>query len=317
MSAVLWVTWRQHRAQVLVVVVFVAAVGGLLVAHGLRTGAVVATFEPGTVGHGNALGRQFNEVGHVLLLSAGVPALIGLFLGTPLLAREYERGTHVLAWTQSVSRRAWLGVKLAGLGAAVALTGLGYGLAVYVWAGRFGSLPSGGRLANPELFVTSGIVPAGWWLFAFAVGAAAGAVFRTLLPAMAVTLAVFFLAVTALSESDVRLHYAAPVHVEYSAPVVRGEPASINTRSGAVAQLPGGAALVGYGWLDAGGNPLDDERTRACPATSDYLDCMRDEGYRWFIDYHPADRYWRFQLTEAGLLLVASLAVGAVAWRRS
>jgi hypothetical protein len=44
---------------------------------------------------------------------------------------------------------------------------------------------------------------------------------------------------------------------------------------------------------------------------------MRDKGYRWFADVHPADRYWRFQLTEAGLLSAASLTLGVVVWRRT
>jgi hypothetical protein len=43
---------------------------------------------------------------------------------------------------------------------------------------------------------------------------------------------------------------------------------------------------------------------------------MRDKGYRWFADYHPADRYRRFQWTEAGLLFAATLVPGALVWRR-
>ena len=46
------------------------------------------------------------------------PLLVGLFWGAPVLAREFERGTHRLAWTQSVPRRAWLVVKLGVLGRA-------------------------------------------------------------------------------------------------------------------------------------------------------------------------------------------------------
>jgi hypothetical protein len=307
-TAVVWVAWRQHRLQVLVAVAFVVVVGGLLGANLLRTDTVLAAFEPGTAGYVNALASQFNQVGDVLLFSAGVPALIGMFLGTPLLAREYERGTHWLAWTQSVSRRAWLGVKLTWLGLVVTVTGLAFGFAMYAWAGEFASLRAGGRLANLELFAATGIVPAAWWLFGFAVGVAAGAVIRTLLPAMAVTLVVFFLAHGVLGNSGVRLHYATPVHVEKTAPVVRGEQQlSIDTPGGTEAMLPAGALMVGSGWLDLGGAVLDNEGP--CASRSDFMDCR-------FVDYHPANRYWRFQATEAGLLLVASLALGAVAWRR-
>ena len=53
------------------------------------------------------------------------PALIGLFFGAPLIARELETGTFRLAWTQSVTRRRWLAVKLGLVGlAAMAIGGL-------------------------------------------------------------------------------------------------------------------------------------------------------------------------------------------------
>jgi hypothetical protein len=51
-------------------------------------------------------------------------------------------------------------------------------------------------------------------------------------------------------------------------------------------------------------------------ASDDYLNCLRGKELRWFADYQPADRYWRFQLTEAGLLALATLALGAVTWLR-
>src|SRR6185369_4964630 len=47
-----------------------------------------------------------------------VPALIGAFWGAPLIAREFEAGTHRLVWTQSISRNRWLAGKLAVVGTA-------------------------------------------------------------------------------------------------------------------------------------------------------------------------------------------------------
>ena len=44
------------------------------------------------------------------------PAIIGMFWGAPLVARELETGTFRLAWTQSVTRTRWLAVKLAVVG---------------------------------------------------------------------------------------------------------------------------------------------------------------------------------------------------------
>ena len=44
------------------------------------------------------------------------PALIGIFWGAPLIARELETGTYRLAWNQSVTRARWIAVKLAWSG---------------------------------------------------------------------------------------------------------------------------------------------------------------------------------------------------------
>ena len=45
--------------------------------------------------------------------SPSLPALIGVFWGAPLVARELEAGTHRLVWNQSVTRTRWLATKLA------------------------------------------------------------------------------------------------------------------------------------------------------------------------------------------------------------
>ena len=44
-----------------------------------------------------------------------IPLLLGIFVGAPLVARELERGTHRLAWTQSVTRQRWIAVKITGI----------------------------------------------------------------------------------------------------------------------------------------------------------------------------------------------------------
>lgn len=75
--------------------------------------------------------------------------------------------------------------------------------------------------------------------------------------------------------------------------------------------------MVSWGWVSSGGAALNSDEIWACASTADYLSCMRDRGYRWAADYQPADRYWRFQWTEAGLLLAATFVLGAVVWRRA
>ena len=75
----------------------------------------------------NFLQNAEGSYGVVYLLSIAIimltPAVIGLFWGAPLIARELETGTFDLAWSQSVTRTRWLAVKLAVGGiAAMALT---------------------------------------------------------------------------------------------------------------------------------------------------------------------------------------------------
>jgi hypothetical protein len=60
------------------------------------------------------------------------PAFIGAFWGAPLIARERETGTLRLAWTQSITRRRWLGTKFAAIGACTVV--------VTEQSGRFGRL---------------------------------------------------------------------------------------------------------------------------------------------------------------------------------
>ena len=118
-----------------------------------------------------------------------VPALIGLFWGAPLVARELETGTFRLAWTQSVTRTRWLAVSSAVVG-----PGLG-------GRGR-AAQPDGDVVVEPDRPVDRGarlsamfdqrdIVPVGYAAFAFALGVTAGVLIRRTLPAMAATLVVF------------------------------------------------------------------------------------------------------------------------------
>src|SRR5437899_5505591 len=63
----------------------------------------------------SALIRRFNDMN--LHLANGfalqpVPALIGAFVGAPLLARELETGTFRYAWTQGFGRWRWTLAKL-------------------------------------------------------------------------------------------------------------------------------------------------------------------------------------------------------------
>src|ERR1700722_2866252 len=123
------------------------------------------------------------------LLSTGVillaPAVIGLFWGAPLIARELETGTAALAWNQSVTRTRWLAVKLAvGALAAMAVTEA-LSLMQTWWAApisQAGADAASVGFAQSRFsqlnFPTHGIAPLGYAAFAFALGVTAGALIK-------------------------------------------------------------------------------------------------------------------------------------------
>ena len=156
----------------------------------------------------NPVGNTFHALQVTLIaLVLVVPALIGMFWGAPLIAHELETGTFRLAWTQSVSRRRWLFVKMGLVGLASALTAGLLSLMSTWWFSPIDKV-SQSRF-GPANFGLHGFVPAGYAAFAFALGVTAGLVFRRTLPAMAVTLAGFVATRLAVTYW-LRPHYMSP-----------------------------------------------------------------------------------------------------------
>lgn len=292
-------TWRQHRAQVLITAALLAGTGVFLLVHGLHAADAAA----GTPARDleRVLSADFRLAYKGLSWLPWVPALVGMFWGAPLVAREFDRGTFRVAWTQSVSRRRWLAVKLGGLGLLAALAGLAVGAMVGAWLHVFDGTSFADRFGNDAMFGSTGVASAAWWLFAFVLGTVSGAVVRRLLPAIAVTVAVFFTVLFLVIVLG-RAHYATPVRVltgvDVTAPVA-------------------GSMVVEYVWVAPDGREYAEDvpECRSAPM-SEYLDCRREAGYRWGVYLHPGDRYWRFQWTETGILLVLTAGLGWLAMRR-
>ncbi|GGO71235.1 ABC transporter permease [Nonomuraea cavernae] len=313
----IWLTWRQHRPQILLTAAFLAALGLLLLGSAVEARLYLAEHAPpGCPGAATACGdlavglaERYDAVYSVFgWMPLVLPALIGAFWGAPLLGREYERGTHRLAWTQSVPPWRWLAVKLAVLGGAVVAGGLVLSLMVSLWRPVFrDGIDS--AFGNIGVFNMVGVAPAAWWLYAFALGTLAGAVFRRTLPAMALVVAgvaATMFALFALSD-----HYAEPVRAELTGAVVLDDP---------------DARLVRAAWVEPSGAEVAGPAAAACPRRVDtgrsgrntdaWHACLFAEGYRFAVYYHPPARFWRFQWTEAAILLTASVAFGGLAARR-
>ena len=215
-------TWLQFRIQAIVALAALFAFAVVLVLTGPHMASMYASAITGC--HGGTpcetaashfLGRLADTslypivylLGIALILAA--PAIIGIFWGAPLIARELEAGTYRLAWTQSITRTRWLVVKLALTGLAAMAVTEALSLMQAWWADPSArptiSLPaspaspahSPGPLSS-WIFASHGITPLGYAAFGFALGTAAGALIRRTVPAMAVTLAIFAAAQVAM-----------------------------------------------------------------------------------------------------------------------
>src|SRR6516162_10696995 len=119
-----WVTWRQHRIALAGVAVFLGAlavwvwIAGLQLHHAYAAATACNPASPACADLITTFNftNNFLVNGYTLQL---VPALIGAFAGTPVLARELETGTFRYAWTQGFGRWRWALAKLVPLAVVV------------------------------------------------------------------------------------------------------------------------------------------------------------------------------------------------------
>jgi hypothetical protein len=351
----IWLTWRQFRPQAitaavaLAVVAIVAAATGPGIASAYTASGLQACHASCATDASNfwtSLGRLdlLLYLGSFLLMYLA-PALMGIFWGAPLIAREVETGTHRVAWNQTVTRTRWILVKLGLVGlAAVATAGL-LSLMVTWWAGpiNHAALLSGGQISglvpriDAPVFDARGVAPLGYAAFAFALGVTAGVLLRRTLPAMAVTL-VAFAVIQVLMPNLVRPHLLPPTQV--TAPLHRPFGVNVNAGTGQVSiQLAGPPAQPGAWVLSdvivtRSGAPLPNvtmtpsgaELTvlpRACTFTPGAAETGRArvrgcnsvlaaKHLRQLVSYQPASRFWPLQWMETGLYLVLAAGLGWV-----
>ena len=152
--------------------------------------------------------RQRPRFWSASLLQA-VPALIGAFVGAPVLARELETGTFRYAWTQGFGRWRWTLAKLVPLAVAVTAAAGAFSV-LFSWyyqpffaAGY--AIPFAARV-----FDLRGVAFAAWTLAAFAIGALAGMLIRRVVPAIVATLAVYA-GLAFATGAVLRQHYMTPL----------------------------------------------------------------------------------------------------------
>ena len=355
----IWLTWRQFRAQAITAAAALALfaillagteshmaslydASGLTGCHGGTCAGLATQFlQDLTSGRSFPLLPDGSSL-YVILYFLSVlvilvaPALIGIFWGAPLIARELETGTHRLAWNQSITRTRWLTVKLTLIGLAAMAVTEALSLIQAWWAAPIGKAVGLGGSASiltegrfgPFVFPTHGITPLGYAAFCFALGVTAGLLIRRALPAMAVTLAIFAV-VQLVTPLWIRPHLLpssrtiATINSAGANVFPVGDPPIAVTAT----TVPGqpGAWIISSGAVNAVGQPVS-TIPAACGSAipsisgkggSSALDnCLASHGIRVAESYQPGSHYWLLQLAETGLFLAVALALaGFCFWR--
>ncbi len=322
-----WVTWRQHRVALAGVAAFLSVVAVYVWIAGLQLHhAYVAAIACGPSSPGCAdLGTNFNNMNHVLIggyVLQIVPALIGAFVGAPVLARELETGTFRYAWTQGFGRWRWTLAKLVVLGfmvtaAAGAISVLfSWYYQPYLATGNQSlSLSEASPLA-PGLFDLRGVSFAAWTLVAFAIGCLVGVLIRRVVPAIVATMAAFT-GLVLVAGNFLRQHYLAPLLTS----TLNGAGSANGPGSAFVLSqwFTKGGKFAFYNWRDAPPNLI---RACASPPTGggksapvSLYQCFVQHGYTQLTRYQPASRFWSFQWIEGGwLLALAILLIAVTVW---
>lgn len=241
------------------------------------------------------------------------PALVGIFWGAPLIARELETGTYRLAWTQAVTRTRWLAVKLGIVGVA-SVAAVGLLSLILTWWFRPIDLVNMNRL-TPSVFGERGVAPAGYAAFAFALGVTAGVLLRRTLPGIAVALAAF--AATRLAITYwVRPHLITPAQV--TGKVVESLPggalrlwpaAGPGGTVGVPVTISKGAWIYSIQRADAAGQVVHPVLSSACRAIQ-----ACHAKYHQVVSYQPASRFWAFQWRETAIFVALALILAGLSF---
>jgi hypothetical protein len=336
-----WLVWRQHRYELLGLVL-----GGILIALALVLGTVIATMmreelsvdkcQPAFSRESNlcvALAlearNRLQPFRWILVGLFFLPAIAGSFIGGPLFSREFERGTQRFAWAQTVTRLRWSAAKLG----AVLFAGF-VGAFAIVLAGspsRIINGPSQNPFAN---FDIEGPAFISYVLFAIALCAFVGTLSRRIVTGMFVGLLLFGVLRLGVMHG-LRPIYQPPVTVSYGVNEVERwtqfklpENAwdfgldYVDSEGRVVTSVRVNQLLRSYepssfnpmGWWSVYNSETGKWESRVppdMPMARDLRALLAADGVFQRVRYQPAERYEPFQWIEATIFLVLSGALVA------
>ncbi len=314
-----WVTWRQHRLALAGLAALLGALALWVWLNGLQVHhayAAAVACHPASSGACGNLASYFiadwSTAQLIATLLQAVPALIGAFVGAPVLARELETGTFRFAWTLGFGRWRWTLAKLVPLAVTVAAAaGLFSLLFSWYFQPYFGHqifFDGDNQIPlAPLVFDLRGVAFAAWTLAAFAIGALAGMLIRRAVPAIGATLVAY---------TGLALAVGLYLRQRYMTPLRTSQP-----------DVPRFAWIISQQWYK-GSQPVSQSvltqvllgaqlasKGGGIPQSPSIAQYLVQHGYTLWTSYQPGSRFWPFQWIEGGwLLALSALLIAATVW---
>ena len=304
-----WLMLRQYRVHIVALLALTAllAIGMVAAADyatriraelGVDTCAPLPNTNVNCVQLDTEWRRRVGSLNYLFYSLYVLPGLVASYVGGPLFAVEFERGTHRLMWTQSISRVRWAAVKLS----VVLLAAIAAGLVLAPFGSEQQAFLGGSSRRPFETFEIEGPALVSYFAFGLAAGAFVGAWSRRIITGMFVGLLVF--GVARVGIHNLRPMYEEPATAAF--PGYQGYPYQPSA-------IPPDAWLLGVVAFDTEGRPVSQERLNALTqefiATSHGISTQTSNDTTYLLEhgvirrwaYQPADRFWTFQLIEAGI----------------
>jgi hypothetical protein len=298
----IWLTWRQQRLEILLGGALLALLAIFVLVTGLDidstyrrlgVGACLTSTSPACAAITASFSNQYGAMSGFLSWFALLPLVFGILLSAPFVL-ELEQGTYRLTWTQSITRKRWVTVKVGLLVAAALLVAVALTALLTWWNTPFDHLYGS---FQPSSFDVEGSVPLAYTVFAVASGLAVGTLVRRTVPAVVVSLVGFM---------ALRLGLETWVRPAYQQPVVTAMTTGTFQRSN---------WLLGSYFRDRLGHHVDivDVLHTCGTAHETFLtpSCLQQHGIVNVVTYQPGDRFWQFQGIETAIFL--GLAAGLLA----
>jgi hypothetical protein len=308
-----WLTWRQHRAVIIAGLTLAAVLTGAIFYLAARITTInhecgntaCAGGSPQAASLTGAFG--LSELSNYLsIVVMFLPLLAGVFVGIPLLAREHEQHTLLLAWSQDITPQRWLWTKLALLGALIAAVGA----AVSAAAGHLAdvvSIATGHSLFYGSAFLVTGMVPLAQSVVWFIAGVALGAAYRRTLPAI-------FTALVAYIGMYFLVQWLYPTLMTPLTALtpITGDGLSLTSQLGTNILTINQNAIY-----NASGHAVSQLQS-LCPSgpgtATTNNECLAQHHFKTLLSYQPGTRIPDFHLILVGGYLGLGLIAAAIVW---